>query len=220
MPTFLRSDRELHWFNNPKLLINPAPGTKLHPWLLDKGSLTAKLILLSQGEFRVKVLRQVHARASRSEAAALGIAPHQLCLVREVILLGHHQPWVFARSVLPLTSLTGKLRHLRKQGSRPLGAFLFSQPKLTRSPISLSLIYRHHQYVPAVLLDDAPVWGRRSIFYVESKPLLVSEVFLPGFPGGMANKMVIDSANIENIFNENAVKKNVMKEIAVDKNAV
>ncbi|MES2822219.1 MAG: chorismate lyase [Pseudomonadota bacterium] len=225
MPTFLRSDRELHWFNNPKLLINPAPGTKLHPWLLDKGSLTAKLILLSQGEFRVKVLRQVHARASHSEALALGIAPQQLCLVREVILLGHNQPWVFARSVLPLTSLTGKLRHLRKQGSRPLGAFLFSQPKLTRSPISLSLIYRHHQYVPAALIDDAPVWGRRSIFYVEGKPLLVSEVFLTGFPGAIVNKVFIDSANIENIVNKNAVKENsvqksVIKEIAVEKNAV
>jgi chorismate lyase len=200
LPTFLRSDRELHWFNNPKLPINPAPGTKLHPWLLDKGSLTAKLILLSQGEFRVKVLRQVHARASRSEALALGIAAYQLCLVREVILFGRNQAWVFARSVLPLTSLTGKLRHLRKHGSRPLGAFLFSQPKLTRSAISLSLIYRHHHYVPAVLMDDVPVWGRRSIFYVEGKPLLVSEVFLPAFPGVLANNN-IQNANIKSRVN-------------------
>ncbi len=185
MPTFLHSDRELHWFTTPKLPINPALGGRLRPWLLDKGSLTAKLILLSQGEFRVQVISQVHARASRGEAIALGIPPFQLCLVREVILLGHNQAWVFARSVLPLMSLTGKLRHLRKQGSRPLGAFLFSQPKLARSPIALGLIYRHHHYVPEALMGDAPVWGRRSIFYVEGKPLLVSEVFLSGFPGAI-----------------------------------
>ena len=150
---------------------------------MDSGSLTAKLIKHSQGNFRVHVLRQVHARASRSEALALGIPAQQLCLIREVILMGHDQPWVFARSVLPLTSLTGRLRHLRKQGNRPLGAFLFSQPQLTRSPIALSLISRHHGYVPAALMSDKPVWGRRSIFYVDSKPLLVSEVFLDRFSG-------------------------------------
>ncbi|MES2673202.1 MAG: chorismate lyase [Pseudomonadota bacterium] len=191
----------------------------MRPWLLDKGSLTAKLLILSQGDFRVKVLRQVHARASRSEALALGISPHRLCLVREVILLGHNQPWVFARSVLPLTSLTGKLRHLRKQGSRPLGAFLFSQPKLTRSPISLSVIYRHHHYVPTVLMDDAPVWGRRSIFYVERKPLLVSEVFLTGFPCAIANKISIGSDNIESIVNKNrTVNQNGLNQNKIHEN--
>lgn len=104
-------------------------------------------------------------------------------MLREVVLMGHNQPWVFARSLLPLTSLTGPLRHLRKQGTSPLGAFLFSQPHLQRSPIALGLISRHHAYVPAELMGDAPVWGRRSIFYVAGEPLLVSEVFLPGFPG-------------------------------------
>lgn len=149
---------------------------------MDKGSLTAKLIELSQGDFTVKVLRQIYARANPSESDALGIAHHSLSLIREVILLGHNQPWVFARSVLPLNSLNGKLRHLRKQGSRPLGAFLFSQRHLLRSPIALALINRHHGYAPENLIGDHLVWGRRSIFYVAGKPLLVSEVFLPGFP--------------------------------------
>jgi len=192
LPSFLPLQRELRWFSNLKRLISrlptnlaPAPNLAsnrgLRPWLLDKGSLTAKLMALSHGNFHVRVVRQTYARASRSEAVALGIAPHSLSLIREVVLMGHNQPWVFARSVLPLSSLTGKLRHLRKQGSRPLGAFLFSQPHLTRSPIALALINRHHGYVPAELIGDTPVWGRRSIFYVDGKPLLVSEVFLPDF---------------------------------------
>jgi chorismate--pyruvate lyase len=29
---------------------------------------------------------------------------------------------------------------------------------------------------------DGEVWGRRSIFRLAHKPLLVSEIFLPGFP--------------------------------------
>jgi chorismate--pyruvate lyase len=152
-------------------------------WLLDAGSLTAKLITLSHGKFKVQVLQQVHLRASRSEALALGIGFKTLCLVREVILRGSDEPWVFARSVLPLSSLTGSLRHLRKQGSRPLGAFLFSQPHLRRGPIALSFINRHHAYVPDEYLGDSSVWGRRSIFTVNNKPMLVSEVFLPEFPG-------------------------------------
>ncbi|HWV15283.1 MAG TPA: chorismate lyase [Cellvibrio sp.] len=193
LPIFLPCQRELRWFDTAtqidkswsgaRLPLNLAPNSHLRPWLLDKSSLTAKLITLSRGNFRVQVLRQTYARPSRSEAKALGVAPHHLSLIREVILEGNNQPWVFARSVLPLTSLQGRLRHLRKQGTRPLGAFLFSQPQLSRSPIALALISRHHNYVPEILLGDTPVWGRRSIFYLYGKPLLVSEVFLSDFPG-------------------------------------
>ena len=181
MPTISRSRRALRWFTYPSQ--SPLyPSASLQTWLLDSGSLTAKLIKHSGGHFNVQVLQQVHARASNSEALALEIDFQQRCLVREVILRGKGQPWVFARSVLPLSSLTGPLYHLRKQGNRPLGAFLFSQPHLKRSPIALSLISRHHAYVPEEFLGDAQVWGRRSIFSIDNRPLLVSEVFLPGFP--------------------------------------
>jgi len=173
--------RELRWSTQLPLPLQPSSG--LQTWLSDAGSLTAKLLKLSHGKFKVQVLQQVHLRASRSEALALGIGFQALCLVREVILCGNDEPWVFARSVLPLTSLTGPLRHLRKQGNQPLGAFLFSQPHLKRSSIALSFISRHHAYVPDEFLGDASVWGRRSIFFVDNKPMLVSEVFLPKFPG-------------------------------------
>lgn len=185
MRTISHARRELRWYTcagykHPRLPSHLHPSTSLQSWLHDNGSLTAKLLKLSRGDFHVEVLRQAQGRASRSEARALGIAFSERCLIREVILCGHNQPWVFARSVLPLSSLTGSLRHLRKQGSRPLGAFLFSQPHLQRSPIALSLISSHDGYVPAKLLGDTAVWGRRSIFSVDGKPLLVSEVFLPG----------------------------------------
>lgn len=182
MPTISHFGRELRWFTHPGLRSPLHPSTRLQTWLLDGGSLTAKLIKLSHGEFRVQVLQQVRGRASRSEALALNIGFHERCLIREVILRGHNQPWVFARSVLPLSSLTGSLYHLRKQGTRPLGAFLFSQPHLKRSPIALGLIRRHHAYLPAALMGETPIWGRRSIFSIDDKPLLVSEVFLPSFP--------------------------------------
>jgi chorismate lyase len=188
LPRILRPIRELLWCDEKRLLKTSPISAPLRSWLLDKSSLTAKLIALSRGRFRVQVLRQIKTRVGRGEALALGINRSQLTLVREVVLMGNNQAWVFARSVLPLNSLTGRLRHLRKQGARPLGAFLFSQPHLKRSPIALGHISRHHRYVPVELLgDQQSVWGRRSIFDIEGKKLLVSEVFLPGFPGAMSN---------------------------------
>ncbi len=182
------STRELRWFIKAHLAKGSQPSQPLLSWLLDKSSLTTKLVKLSKGNFKVKVLRQIRTRASRSEAQALGISRHSIVLVREVLLMGNHQPWVFARSLLPLSSLNGSLRHLRKQGTRPLGAFLFSQPHLQRGAIALAQISQHHAYVPPTLLDNVAVWGRRSVFYIDSKPLLVSEVFLPSFPAVVADR--------------------------------
>ncbi len=160
----------------------------LRSWLLDDDSLTAKLIALSSGDFRVKLLSQELARPQLSECRALGLPPRQLALVRQVVLLGEGEPWVFARSLVPLSTLTGRLRQLRQLDTRPLGAFLFSQHNLQRGGIAVSRIDRHHQYLPAQVQGNATVWGRRSVFRVDDKPLLVSEVFLPGFYQRLVDK--------------------------------
>lgn len=157
------------------------PNPVLQDWLGDSGSLTARLIAQSDGDFNVRVVRQIIGRPTLNERQLLGMKQPALALIREVILLGRNEPWVFARSILPLTSLTGSLRHLRKQNNRPLGAFLFSQPQLQRSAIAVARINRDHAYVPGDLVTNQPLWGRRSVFYLQQKPLLVSEVFLPAF---------------------------------------
>jgi chorismate--pyruvate lyase len=151
---------------------------RLRSWLLDDRSLTAKLQQLSGGDFRVEVLRQRVARPALSERRSLGLGLRQLALVREVVLYGRGQPWVFARSILPLSSLTGSLRRLRRLDNRPLGAFLFSQPGLHRGAIEVAALSRHHRYLPRRLCTGEPLWGRRSVFFLQGKPLLVSEVFL------------------------------------------
>ena len=176
----------LLWQPLSRIARRQRPQLALQDWLSHSGSLTARLIDASSGQFTVQVLRQVIAVPRLDERRVLGMQRPALALIREVILCGNQQPWVFARSILPLASLTGRLRHLRKQGSRPLGAFLFSQPQLVRSAIAVARISRDHAYVPADLAGDLPLWGRRSIFALcaqasQQKPLLVSEVFLPAF---------------------------------------
>lgn len=141
------------------------------PWLQDPGSLTQRLTRAANGEFAVRVLSQRWACPSADEARALGIQTRQVALIREVELLGRdNAPWVYARSVLPATTLTGRERRLRLIGSRSLGSLMFRDASLSRSPL-----------VSARLQDDdgQTYWARRSVFRLHNKPLLVCEVFLP-----------------------------------------
>ena len=150
-------------------------------WLLHKGSLTERLLHLSQNQLTVEVLRQVFSTPYLSEARLLGLSPRRKALIREVVLYGRERPWVFARSILPLTTVTGRLRSLRKLDNRPLGGLLFKDPSMKRGPIEIAAIGPSHRYLPKELQIAQSQWGRRSVFYLDNKPLLVSEVFLHTF---------------------------------------
>jgi chorismate--pyruvate lyase len=191
-----KATKSLRWLSLQQLPADQRPNLALRRWLLDKNSLTAKLIALSGHAFHVEIVQQSIAVPQRDERQLLGMKDKQVALVREVVLYGCNQPWVFARSLLPLSSLEGELRHLRKQGNRPLGAFLFSQPHLQRGAIAVSAISRDHGYLPKRLASADPVWGRRSVFSLSNQPLLVSEVFLASFTEALASTtMSSDSLN-------------------------
>jgi len=149
----------------------------LKDWLLDRGSLTERLLEKSGGEFRVQVLRQQWNVARHDEAKLLGIKPRQAASIREVILYGKGQPWIYARSILPAKSIDRHLRHLKRLGNKPLGAVLFCDPHMQRGEIEIALL--DPKQLP-VTIDDR-VWGRRSVFFLKHQPLLVSEIFLPAF---------------------------------------
>ena len=143
-------------------------------WLSDTGSLTARLLELSQGDLKVRVLQQSLEVPAFSERQLLGIGDRKRALVREVILFGANQPWVYARSIVPLTTLTGRLRKLRRLTNQPLGELLFKDPTMRREPVQVAC------FEPASNIN-LPIWGRRSVFKLDNKPLLVAEVFLPDF---------------------------------------
>ena len=150
-------------------------------WLLDDGSLTARLSEMNRGEFRVQRLFQGWQLPLLSEIRLLGVPPRQRALVREVGLMLAGQTVVFARSVFPVASLTGDLTHLRYLQNQSLGAILFSHPGMHRNPFELSLIAGDSDYLPAELRQAAPAWGRRSRFIIGGRSLMVSEVFLQEF---------------------------------------
>ncbi|MDN3652790.1 chorismate lyase [Thalassotalea ponticola] len=154
----------------------------LQDWLLDASSLTARLQRQCQN-FRVELLGQRVEPCQAHEANAK-IQQGEQVLVREVVLFCDHQPTVFARSLLPLASLTGPQQQLAELGERPLGQVLFNDPNLRRDIVEIAEIAPSLRVCELAALLDLQVthslWGRRSLFYIGDKPLMVAEVFLPG----------------------------------------
>ena len=112
----------------------------------------------------------------------------QFALIREVSLQVDGVPWVFARSVLPADTLNGSNRFLRRWDSRPLGEFLFRHKGCTRGDFEFTLISGNHKSIPHDLKSESSLWGRRSLFFLNNKPLCVAEFYLPAFVGHLKRK--------------------------------
>lgn len=173
----------------------------LKSWLLDPNSLTARLKSHCH-QFRVELLGQRIEICQKNEAVDL-IPVGDKILVREVLLFCDEKPQVFARSLLPLSSLTGAEQVLANLGTQSLGQVLFNNPSLERQTIEVAEFDTAHPVgklakqlqLPSQKsseLSSSPenLWGRRSIFVLENKPLMVAEVFLPG---AFAYQQTVDS---------------------------
>ncbi|WP_286234295.1 chorismate--pyruvate lyase family protein [Thalassotalea sediminis] len=153
----------------------------LRDWLLDPGSLTQRLKMHCT-EFSVYVIGQKVEPCSPLEANNDIVAGEDV-LVREVLLFCDNLPQVFARSLLPLRSLTGEERKLASLGTDSLGHVLFNHPNLRRKQIEVASFSRESSVAQLAkhyrLQSKEQLWGRRSVFLIEDKPLMVAEVFLP-----------------------------------------
>ncbi|MDZ4141472.1 MAG: chorismate lyase [Methylotenera sp.] len=163
-------------------LKKPFASQLFYAWLIDSGSLTARL-QQRYTSFSVKPVVVKYAKPMQDEAALLHLPICKTALIREVLLMGYNQPVVFAHSVLPRASLRGAWNGLGRLGNKPLGATLFANPKVIRTPLSYkkltpnSALYRH----ATQHLTSKPgyLWARRSIFSLNCANIMVTEVFLP-----------------------------------------
>ncbi len=153
----------------------------MQPWLIDNGSLTARL-KARYADFSVQKVTLKNAKALIDEPQLLGLKTNQHAQIREVVLMGNNQPVVFAHSVLPYASLRGAWRGLGKLGNKPLGAALFANSKVKRTPLEYKKLSRHHPISMRVAghVPNAPkvLWARRSVFQLNCAKILVTEVFL------------------------------------------
>ena len=157
----------------------------LYGWLSDNSSLTQRLIEHCSGKFEVRVRGQRWKAPLLSESRLLGIRAGEYAKVREVELLCNGIPHVYARTLIPKSSLTGRASHLQGLGNKPLGALLFSDPTTRRSAIEYARLlasHRLYQWAMSSMSEmerENELWGRRTLFCYAGKPLLVNEIFLP-----------------------------------------
>lgn len=162
-------------------LTKPLNSGNLRFWLIDNGSLTARL-KARYTDFSVQPVSLKHAKALTDEPVLLGLKTSQHALIRDVVLMGNNQPVVFAHSVLPYASLRGAWRGLGRLGNKPLGAALFANSKIKRTPLEYKKLSRHHpismRVAGHVPNTSKVLWARRSVFQLNCAKILVTEVFL------------------------------------------
>ena len=155
-------------------------------WLRDTGSLTALIKRNCRDCFSVRVLNQGWGQPLYSERKLLGMRGGEKAIIREVELLCGDLPWVFARTLIPASSLKGPARRLTHLGSRPLGEVLFADPKNRRGATEVARLLPKHSLFRSATAGQQKVcreiWGRRTLFLLANHPLLVNEIFLPEIP--------------------------------------
>lgn len=155
----------------------------LKDWLLNTGSLTERL-KSECTQFHLTLIGQ------RQEALTLEEF-HQVCSseqtfrqedwqVREVLLWGDGQPWVFARSIIPQVLCESNFVNLN---TMPLGHMLFNDKRFQRMPIEVTNMQNSQTFLNTLHINhQSSLWGRRSVFCFENVKMMVSEIFLPNSP--------------------------------------
>lgn len=143
------------------------------PWMLEIASLTARLKLHSQ-HFRVQVLHESFLTLPQHLQPLL--PQTRQAMLREVILWCNEQPCVYGQSWLPEPTVQA-LQPLAELGDRPLGDYIFRHGSLQRGPIEAAKV--DIQLAAVLNAKRQQCWARRSVFQLQSHPLLVAEVFLP-----------------------------------------
>jgi chorismate--pyruvate lyase len=160
------SDASMHW--HPITDGDLAQENPWWTWVSDPGSLTKRLQAKSGGNFSVDLVDEDWQSDLPLRVRSLfgPLASTHRFWSRKVTLLGCDTPWVKAHTLIPQHSLLSPLKRVMELNTQPLGEYLFKHPELVRGAMDVTPLGRD-------------TWGRRSLFYLFGKPILVAEFFLP-----------------------------------------
>lgn len=134
-------------------------------------------------QFKVQALSQLRQPTRPSEMGLLGLPARKSALLRDVLLHCDDHAVVFAHSVLPVSALAGGWRQLSRLGNRSLGSTLFADPRTCRTRLQFKKLHAGHALYKQIQASQAavqgPLWARRSVFRLQGRAILVTEVFLP-----------------------------------------
>lgn len=165
---YLLALNSVHW-RKPEEFSFPTVNTK--QWLLEKGSLS-HLLACCCDEFNVELISNDFIQEDDLSDDEINLLSEEVCLLRKVILTGDDQPWIFGRTLIPQSSLQNQQYDLIKQGNTPLGVTVFSLDDTHRDALEIGV----------AILDGQYLFARRSRLWMNHKPMLVAELFLPESP--------------------------------------
>lgn len=167
-----REHRQGHQYHLPE---------DVHSWVYEPGSLTKRLRDYYGNYIAVEVLFHRWRTPYISECRQLNLPFYRFALIREVMLHIKHKPLLLARTIIPDETIKVAHRNLSHLGSRPLGEVIFSYPDLARIAMDLTLIDINAWTIKTQQKTaiEQPLWGRRTVYAIRQRPMLVSEFFLP-----------------------------------------
>lgn len=155
---------------------------RVYPFLYHENSLTRFIQQHCSGLFNLELISEEWQQPIRNEADLLSLTDNDTAFIRKVFLKDDEQLLVYARSIIPEKTLSGNNKRLLEMGKQPLGDFLFNDDSTYRDVMRYAIIPVDCElHAEATNGSDvtSELWGRQSLFYIEQKPLLVTEIFLP-----------------------------------------
>ena len=98
-------------------------------WLNEPGSITSRIKSFSN--FRLKLLRDGPGEVDAAEDDLI-ITNYEENNIREVVLYSDEEPFIYAKSILPLETIRLGLGALGNLKENPLGDILFSNPEIKK----------------------------------------------------------------------------------------
>ncbi|AOW81315.1 chorismate lyase [Vibrio mimicus] len=140
-------------------------------WLLEQGSLS-RLMATHCGQLTVDLLSNQMMPADSLSHDELQLLHPEEYLLRQVIIHGDQQPWVFGHTLIPLSSMLQQQYDLMQQGQIPLGLTVFSADNVKRDALQVGWVET----------ELGRLLARRSRLWMNHKPMLVTELFLATSP--------------------------------------
>jgi chorismate--pyruvate lyase len=173
--------REPLWLENRPGIRHTLP-ENVQSWIYESGSLTQRLRDFYGDAIGVKILLQQWNTPFLTERKLLALPENKYSLIREVLLHADGKPLILARTIIPKITIKVAKSNLAHLGSRPLGEVIFSYPKLERIEMDVTLINSSTwkpSAIDAVNINQS-IYGRRTVYAIAQRQMLVSEFFLPG----------------------------------------
>ena len=134
-------------------------------WLNEPGSITSRI--KSSSNFRLKLLRDGPGEVNAAEDDLI-ITNYKENNIREVVLFSDEEPFIFAKSILPLETIRLGLDALGNLKENPLGDILFSHPEIKKKYMLFAKFESNRK----------KFYGRKGIYTVKGYPFSVCEIFL------------------------------------------